>query len=464
MIKTVNSSFRDPDGFVFVSHSSIFRQINSSYQPHYETLFKSQLYHSLTQKKLLIPHQEIPPQQIFPQNIPPNLFKIIQPQLIPFVSYPYEWSFSQLKDAALLTLQIQKIALDHHMSLKDASSFNVQFLHAQPILIDTLSFEIYQDGQPWIAYRQFCQHFLAPLLLTVYQDIRLNKLLVSFLDGIPIDLASQLLPPSSYFKLTPLSHIHFHARAQKRYSQSKPKKKPYIRKNALSNMISHLKSAIQKLRWKPKSSEWASYYQNQSHYSQQALNHKIQLVSQWIKIIQPSSVWDFGANDGLFSRLASNLHFPTISFDIDPLAVENHYSHLKKQPHSTHHPLPLWLDVSNPSPAIGWQNHERSSLLQRRPLPKLCMALALFHHLAISCNLPFSKIVQFFQALTSQLIIEFVPKNDPQTQILLSHRKNIFPHYSQNHFENAFSSSFLIRKSCQIQHSHRLLYWMIPKK
>lgn len=154
----LKASFRDPSGFLFRRDGVLFRQINQSYALNYQLLMESGLYGRLTELELLVPHQEshiTPPEPIL-------AFKVIQPQEIPFISYPYEWSFSMFKDAALATLQIQKIALEHGMSLKDASAYNIQFYNGHPILIDTLSFERYVEGKPWVAYRQFCQHFLAP--------------------------------------------------------------------------------------------------------------------------------------------------------------------------------------------------------------------------------------------------------------------------------------------------------------
>jgi len=136
---------------------------------------KSGLYNVLVKKKLLIPHIKIKDTK---------KFSLIRPDFISFISYPYEWSFSMLKDAALATLQIQKTAMKYKMVLKDASAYNIQFVDAQPILIDTLSFEKYEPGAPWLAYQQFCKHFLAPLALIAYVNVELGQLLRIYLDGI----------------------------------------------------------------------------------------------------------------------------------------------------------------------------------------------------------------------------------------------------------------------------------------
>jgi len=185
----VSSSFRDPSGFVYFKNGTLYRQINLSYAKDYDRLMNSGLYRKLTDIDYLIKHEEVK----LADEIPGPAYKVIKPEVVPFVSYPYEWSFSQLKDAALLTLKIQKIALEHQMSLKDASAYNVFFVKGRPILIDTLSFEIYEENKPWIAYRQFCQHFLASLSLMAKVDLRFGSLSAEYLDGLPLDLASQIL-------------------------------------------------------------------------------------------------------------------------------------------------------------------------------------------------------------------------------------------------------------------------------
>ena len=168
-----SGSFRDSNGFVFWQDGALYRQVNTSYKDNYEHLMESGLYEVLVSGGLLLPHEEVNIQS----SQPDLAYKVIRPELIPFISYPYEWCFSQLKDAALTTLEIQKTCLDFGMSLKDCSAYNIQFRKGKPVLIDTLSFEKYREGQPWVAYRQFCQHFLAPLALMSHKDIRLNQLL-----------------------------------------------------------------------------------------------------------------------------------------------------------------------------------------------------------------------------------------------------------------------------------------------
>lgn len=450
--QTVGASFRDPSGFIFGSEGVLYRQINKLYKSQYEFLNESRLYDALINKGYLIPHQEV---NITPYD-PNTAYKVIQPDPILFISYPYEWCFSQLKDAALLTLEIQKLALEFGMTLKDSSAYNIQFHHSRPVLIDTLSFDFYHEGEPWVAYRQFCQHFLAPLTLMVYRDVRLSQLLRVYIDGIPLDLASSLLPFRSRLKFPLLLHIHLHAVSQKRYASQPVKSSRKMSKNEILGLIDSLHSAVKGLRWSPHGTEWAEYYDDHN-YSPEGLKHKSHLVNEFLDTVNPKSVWDLGANTGYFSRLSSARETPTMSFDVDFGAVEQNYLSCRSQNEETL--LPLYLDLTNPSPGIGWRNHERMSLIERGPVDTV-LALALIHHLAISNNVPLINIVTFLREICSWLIIEFVPKTDSQVQRLLASREDIFSNYTIENFDNDFSRVFKIHRKEKITESERYLYLM----
>jgi hypothetical protein len=450
----VPGSFRDPSGFLFWQEGSLYRQININYKDHYDRLMDSGLCRELTDSGLLIPHQEVSPQILSVRS--GTAYKIIQPEKIDFISYPYEWCFSQLKDAALVTLQIQKKALDSGMSLKDASAYNIQFIKSRPILIDTLSFENYQEGQPWIAYRQFCQHFLAPLALMSYRDIRLNQLLRIYIDGVPLDLTSKLLPLRTRLQLSMLSHLHLHARSQKRY-ENKTVSTQRIKLSRLSllGLINSLESTVKDLTWQPRGTEWADYYQENT-YSAEAMEQKKQAVSDFIDLLKPRNVWDLGANTGVFSRISAGKGISTFSLDSDPAAIEMSYLNCRRNGLNM---LPLVMDLTNPSPSLGWENEERQSLAERGPADMI-LALALIHHLAISNNVPLERLAKYFKNLGNLLVIEFIPKNDPQVKRLLSTREDIFPDYNQSLFEAEFGRFFKLRSSIKIKGSERILYLM----
>ena len=452
----VPGSFRDPSGFLFTQNGVLFRQINRVYEKDYTRLMDSGLYAKLTKAGLLIPHEETVQAGAGSESA----YKIIQPERVPFISYPYEWSFSQLKDAALATLSIQKRALKLGMSLKDASSYNLQFVRGKATLIDTLSFEIYKEGEPWIAYKQFCQHFLAPLVLMSYRDVRLSQLLRVYIDGIPLDLASELLPAKTKFNFGLLTHIHIHAGAQKRYSdKAVTPQKGRVSLQAMTGLIESLENTVKKLTWRPAGTEWGAYYDD-TNYSDSAFDHKKKLVREWASEIKPSVVWDLGGNTGVFSREAASSGAFTVSFDIDPAAVEQNYRIVKQNKEKNM--LPLVLDLTNPSPAIGWDHSERDSFGQRGPVD-MVLALAVIHHLAISNNVPLPQLADFFAERCTTLVIEFVPKSDSQVKRLLATRDDIFPNYTREGFESAFGERFTIQKTELIQESERVLYKMVRR-
>ena len=262
------ASFRDPSGNVIHYKNEIYRIINNNYKNEFDHFIKSGLYQKLISENLIVEYNEDDTIQI--KSDFDNFYKIIKQEKIHFISYPYEWSFDMLKDAALTILQIQKICLEFGMSLKDASAYNVQFYNGKPILIDTTSFEMYQDG-PWKAYRQFCEHFLAPLALMSKKDVRLFQLLLSNIDGIPLDIAAEIIPKSTFTNFGLAAHIHAHAKAQKHYEDKKVKKQK-LRKIQLLGIIENLKATIKNLKINQET-EWANYY-NDTNYSDIAEKEK----------------------------------------------------------------------------------------------------------------------------------------------------------------------------------------------
>ncbi len=449
------ASFRDPGGFLFTREGVLYRQVNTCGREDYDRLLQSGLYARLTADHLLIPHLEV---NEAPED-PASAFLVIRPERVGFISYPYEWCFSQLKAAGLATLKIQKTALEYGLSLKDASAYNIQFHQGRPILIDSLSFEVYAEGKPWTAYRQFCQHFVAPLALMAYRDIRLNQLLRVYLDGVPLDLAGRLLPWRTRLMPPLLLHIHLQAAAQKRYADRALDQKTAARpvsRVGLLGLIDSLETCLRGLKLPPMRTEWGDYYAS-TNYTLAAQDEKATLVRAFLERIQPEVVWDLGANTGRYSRLASERGISTLAFDLDAGAVEANY--LRCVADQEAHLLPLGLDLTNPSPDLGWRNHERASLHARANADAI-LALALIHHLAIGNNVPLAELARFFSDLGEWLIVEFIPKNDTQVQKLLETRKDIFADYTVQGFEAAFRTQYQIEQIQPLHESARVLYLM----
>lgn len=453
-LKTEFSSFRDPSGRVFLHKDQVYRHVHSSYQKQYDALMSTGLYEECVSQKLLVAHTEVD-SALFPDD-GFDIYKILHPYQIPFISYPYEWCFGQYKDAALATLRLHRQALDKGMILKDASAYNIQFVDGQAMLIDTLSFDFYTEGMVWLAYGQFCRHFLAPLMLMAYRDVRLSQLMRVYIDGIPLDLASRLLNGKG--GLAARQHIHWHANATVRHATDgqvgQSTRKIQISKFQHTALIESMIRIVEGLSLKKMQTEWGDYYDH-TNYSDSAAQAKERLVDEYISSITPKTVWDFGANNGHFTRIATQHGARAVAFDIDPVAVECNHQEIKKSKEKNL--LPLLLDLTNPSPGIGFANHERTTI-DTRQHPDCIFALALIHHLAISNNLPLHTIAEWFSTITEHLIIEFVPKEDSQVQKLLATRDDIFPAYTREGFEAAFGSFFQIEQSAPVGDSFRTLY------
>jgi ribosomal protein L11 methylase PrmA len=453
-LERVPSSFRDPSGFLFRHDGVLHRFVASSYATHYDALMQGGLYHELIAAKLLVPHEETGLEDADARGA----HRIIVPEPLPFVSYPYEWCFSELKAAALCTLEIQMRALARGMTLKDASAYNIQFRRGRPILIDTLSFEVYREGAPWIAYRQFCEHFLAPLLLMARVHADAGRLLREYLDGVPLEIAARVLGSRALLSPAALIHVRLHAGSIRRHADTaatSPRALSMSRRG-LTALIDSLASAVRGLEWRPAGTPWADY-ERTHRYTPETLEAKRALVRDRILAARPDTVWDLGANTGEFSRLAASAGAEVIAWDADPAAVELNYRRVVAERETGI--LPLVMDLANPSPALGWDLRERMSLPARGPAD-VVLALALVHHLAIGHNLTFDLIAEGFARLGRTLIVEYVPKDDPQAQRLLRSREDIFTRYDRETFEGAFRRFFRVMTCDALPGTGRVLYAM----
>lgn len=446
----LSSSFRDDSGFLYRnSEGALLRQVNHKYSVHYSRLMDSGLYKKLVADEQLVPHEEI--------AAAPGAFKTLKPELLPFISYPYEWAFHQLKDAALLTLSIQKTALAHGMILKDASAYNIQFKGVNPVFIDTLSFEIYKEDEPWAAYRQFCMHFLAPLALCAHADPALASLLRQDLGGISLATASRLLPKSTWLNFGLLIHLHLHAKADKSHRPASGTKSSVakVSRQSLLAMADSLTGAVSALKPFQEKTFWQDYYADMHNYQQESLDDKATLVKHACEIVKPATVWDMGANTGKFSAIAAACGAYTVAMDFDRAAVEAHYLSLREN--SSKNILPLIQDLNNPSPALGWAGKERASLKERGPAD-MVFALALVHHICIGNNVPIESFFSYLSGLGKFLLVEFVPKEDSQVKEMLLMREDIFPSYTESGFEEAAAPYCEIIFKKPLQGAKRTLY------
>jgi len=443
------ASFRDPSGFIYEKDGTVYRFISSVYEPHYDLLQSSGLAAELIKQNLLLPFTEISENHTGRTD----WYKTLQPQLIPFISYAWEWSFEQLKDAALATLSICKASLKKGMILKDASHTNIQFVDGKAKLIDTLSFETYEEGESWIAYRQFCECFLNPLLLTAHKGLEAHKLLLSYPDGIPAQLTAQLLPFKTKLNPVVYLHVHLHAKlsGKKTAKETNPSKKVSVKN--IEQIIQSLYDCIKGLSLPERLTTWNNYYE-ETILSAEYLSEKKQLVSSLLEKMTYNTVIDLGANEGEFSLLCKKEAF-VVATDFDSTCINSLYTTLKKQKQKNI--LPLVVDLTYPSPAMGWMNTERPAFFNRKKFD-VGFALALIHHLAIGKNLSFEQLAVFFGDTCTQLLIEFVPKEDPKVKEMLTWRKDIFEKYTQENFQTVFEKQFELKTKIPVPGSVRVLY------
>ncbi|MES1219628.1 MAG: SAM-dependent methyltransferase [Bacteroidota bacterium] len=449
---TQPSSYRDPSGFIFEKDGVLYRQVNNIFKDDFDHFIKSGCYDAFVKKELLVPHREIN------ENLTgdKDYYKTIQPEKIDFISYPYEWSFDMLKDAALLTLQLVKESIQFGMILKDATPYNIQWHNGKLIFIDTLSFEKYNETKPWIAYRQFCECFLGPLLLMNYKKTPLQQLFLAYPDGIPLPIIKSLLPSRSRLSLYTYLHIFLHANISSGNKGAKNEDTNFS-KQKLINLISSLEVLVKKLKLTGQVSTWSDYY-NEASKRNNYLEEKKKIITNWLRQVGDiKNCMDLGANDGEFSQICADMNTNTIAADFDPFCINNLYNKIKVTKEKNIQPL--ILDLSNPSPANGVNSEERKSFIQRADTD-MVLALALVHHLAIGRNIPFNLIASFFNRITKTLIIEFVPKKDEKIQLMLKTKEDIYANYTEENFESEFKRIFNILKKEKIGTSGRVLYFM----
>ena len=450
------ASYRDNAGFVFEQNGIFYRCINDIYFHHYDKLLESGLYKELTDSGRLISHKEIDSSLfVFAKH---NKVKIILPDQLPFISYPYEWSFDMWKDAAIVTLKIMQIALAKSMILKDATPFNIQFSNGRPVFIDTLSFEKYIEGKPWIAYRQFCECFLSPLLLMRYGHRDLGKFFTVYPDGIPLEITKSLLPFKSKLNIHVWMHIFFQSSISSKTKKEKDVEKNFSRQK-LELLLKGLIGFVSDLKIKKDKSTWDDYYTDKI-LGNDYLQSKTKLVVEFSAILDFNTVIDLGANDGYFSMLLQQKAANIISVDFDSNCVNDLYNAVRKN--NIKNIVPIVATLTAPSPAVGWANNERGSLSERLKAD-LVLALALVHHLAISKNVTLKQIAAWFAGMAPALVIEFIPKTDEKVKELLLHREDIFTDYNYAEFVQVFRMHYEIIKEEKVGSTDRILFLMKRK-
>ena len=457
-------SFRDPDGYIVQRGERVFRVVLPAAIERWREFASSGLAEELQSADLLIPTHEVDPKSLDADFPVPSGAVVLEHERVPFVSYPYEWTFEMLRDAALLQLRIMDRALRHKWILKDATAYNLQFRGAMPVFIDVLSLEPWRQGEPWAGYNQFCRMMLYPLMLEAYKQIAFQPWLRSELEGIDPVVFSHMFRGMERMRPGVLSHVTAQAYLQLKFAAAEHSVRRQIKSAGMTpEMITHnvqrLRKLVQNLRSPQQQTAWSDY--SRTHYTDEALARKEAFVSECVANRQFGLVWDLGCNDGRFSRIVAKSAKTVVAMDSDSASIDRFYAELRKEPGSNI--LPLLMNVANPSPSQGWAGRERAALVERGK-PDLTLALALLHHLRITANIPLAALMQWLAETTRELVIEFISKDDVMVSRLLLNKDDSYTDYNRETFEHCLEQSFRIQARAELSGGTRFLYHAVANR
>ena len=456
-------SFRDPDSRVLVSEEGVLRTLTPQGLADWEALTATELFPRAVSAGKLVLTERMDGFEL-PGELQENVAAVLRHERVPFVSYPYEWPFGMLRDAALLHLELLQAALEEDLVLKDSSPYNVQWRGTKPVFIDIGSFERLTPGEPWLGYRQFCTLFLYPLLLQAYKGVAFQPWLRGSLEGIAPEQFRSLMSSRDLLRRGVFTHVYLHARLERGRDETAREVKSELRaagfkKELIVANVRRLAKLVRRLEWTPAASAWSAY-ETTTSYDEAAAARKEEFVRAATGSRSWKLVWDLGCNVGLFSRIAAEHARYVVALDADAAVVERLYTELKSEGSTSI--LPLVVDVLDPSPGLGWRGAERQPLPERGR-PDLTLCLALVHHLAIAGNVPVRDVVAWLASLGSAVVVEFPTREDPQVQRLLaSKRDDMHSDYEVEFFERCLREAFDVERS-EVVGGTRVLYFAHPR-
>ena len=457
-------SYRDRNGSVFYFNNTVYRGISEKALQNWLVLAETGFFQQACACGEIVRTRQVDPVKAgLPVAQEGRWAAVLRHESIPFVSYPYEWSFNALKDAGLLQLRLLLHGLAEDMILKDASAFNVQWVGTRPVFIDIPSFEPWSSGEPWTGYRQFCQMFLYPLLLQAYKNSSFQPWLRGRLDGIdPIEM-NNLMSWRDRLRAGVFPHVYLHAKFEKRFNNDATSVKDRLRasgfaKELILANVRRMERLVSGLTWQQPQSEWSSYGGG-AHYSdadKHAKEHFVRKVasSRWWPL-----AWDLGCNQGLYSRILAEHADTVVAMDADHLTIDRLYQDLRSE--NNLRILPLVINLADPPPALGWKGRERKTLAERG-CPALTLCLALIHHVVIQANIPLSDFICWLRNLGGALVIEFVTREDPMVQRLLRNKVDDYTDYDQANFEMLLKQNFHLVMKENLPCGTRSLYFAEP--
>jgi ribosomal protein L11 methylase PrmA len=462
-------SFRDRDSRVLVGEEAVYRALGKEGAADWRELASSPLLKRLTEDRALIPTEEVAP-DCLPEGaaelLPGGVEAALRHERLPFVSYPYEWTFGMLRDAALLQLDLQLEALDAGLSLKDATPYNVQFRGAEPVFIDVGSFERLREGEPWAGYRQFCMLYLNPLLLQAYRDVPFHPFLRGSIDGIAPREAANLFSLRDRLRKGVLTNVVLHARLERRYEArqggdvKRELKQANFKTELIRSNVQRLRKLVAGLRWKAGDTAWTGYRADNT-YSDDDTARKAEFVREAVGPRPGGLTWDMGCNDGAYARIAAEHCDQVVAFDSDHATVDALYRGLREEG-GKQRILPLVADLADPSPGLGWRGLERRRL-EDRGSPDMVLALALIHHVSITANVPVAEFLDWLASLEARAVVEFPTREDPMVRRLLSgKREGSNGDYELEAFEAALEARFAVERREALPSGTRILFQVRP--
>lgn len=456
-----SGSFRDPGSRVWHDGDRILRGLDEQTAADFERVAATDFFIQATASGQIVGTRVVDA----PSPDGRRWTTVLEHEPVPVLTYPHEWSFTMLQDAALLTLRLVRSAIDEDITSKDASAYNIQFVGTRPVFIDVPSFEPYRPGEPWWGYRQFCQLFLYPLMFTAYKDLPHQPWMRGAVDGITPEHARRVLEGRRSGHKGFLSHVWLHAKADRRLSGGsadtvQEMKKAGYKKDLYIATVDRLIALVEGLAWNRSESTWADYSQR-GHYESKELLVKADFVRAVAARRRRDQVWDVGANDGMFSKIAAEHATTVLAMDADDLVVDRLYRELRGS--GTEGIVPMVMNFADPSPGIGWNGTERPPLVDRSR-PDLVLALAVIHHLALTHNVPTAAILDTLLTLDAEIVLEVPTENDPMVKTLMRHKRaGTHDAYTLATIEAQIEERFEVAERTELPGGTRVLFDLRPR-
>lgn len=452
-------SFRDRNGSVFYRDGRILRSLSPRALANWQRLEAAPFFARRRAEGSIVETRAAG------DPAPDGAAALLEHARIPFVSYPYEWTFGMLKDAALLHLELMRDALAADMILKDSTPYNVQWNGVHPVFIDVPSFEPLAPGEPWVGYRQFCELFLYPLMLQAYKGVDFRPWLRGRIDGIAADDMRRMMSARDLMRPGVLLHVAAQSALQSRYAGSGRDVKGSLAragfgKALIENNVAKLSRLVAGLSPGRSRTEWSEYDRTHS-YDTAEHERKAEFVRRAAATRRWKLVWDLGCNTGTFSRIADAHADCVVAMDADWMAVEHLYRR-ERAGEGSRTLLPLVVNLADASPNQGWRGAERKGLAERGR-PELTLCLALVHHVVITANVPLAAFIGWLADLGTAVVIEFVGRDDEMVQALLANREDQYDDYHPETFRRLLAERFDIADEQPLKGGKRHIFFARPK-